>query len=188
MISKTLIIASVVATPLLAVIYQGTQAQSSFSDRIDDLQNYPWCYWSGDVKDGKPHGWGVGSCVFGQEPPEKRILARPPRPIGASLPTLAESIAISDVACDGSNEECTCKAEIELVIANRIDDYITFRGHYVSGKREGYGTFFYSGGSIYIGNWKNDKRHGDGALFDTSCVVRYVGAWCNDEKGACLST
>lgn len=37
-----------------------------------------------------------------------------------------------------------------------------YRGSFVAGKREGFGTFFYMNGSQYTGYWKNNMKDGTG--------------------------
>ena len=49
----------------------------------------------------------------------------------------------------------------------------------VIGKRDGYGKFFYSNGTIYEGYWKNDKKEGFGILFFQD-RTKISGAFKND--------
>ena len=37
-----------------------------------------------------------------------------------------------------------------------------YEGSIVNGNKEGFGTFCYISGSRYVGEWKNDKKHGKG--------------------------
>ncbi|KAJ1428260.1 hypothetical protein B484DRAFT_318901, partial [Ochromonadaceae sp. CCMP2298] len=37
-----------------------------------------------------------------------------------------------------------------------------YRGHFVKGRREGQGTFFFMNGSQYTGEWANDMKQGEG--------------------------
>ena len=43
------------------------------------------------------------------------------------------------------------------------------------------GTFTYTDGSKYVGNWKNDQMHGQGTLIGF-VEKKYIGEWNNDEK------
>ena len=58
---------------------------------------------------------------------------------------------------------------IHIWYDNKLGNNKFFRDRYVGqwkdGKREGYGKFFYSNGSIYEGYWKNDKKEGFGILY-----------------------
>ena len=56
------------------------------------------------------------------------------------------------------------------------DRYI---GEWKNGKREGYGKFFYSNGSIYEGYWKNNKKEGFG-IFNYNDRTKYIGNFKND--------
>lgn len=122
---------------------------------------YPWCSWSGELKNGKPHGWGAGSCVMGQEPTHLRDR----HPVW-----LPEQSSRERSPSNSASIERVCADEVDVATWGMIDDYPIFRGHYVDGKREGEGTYFYPDGTIYIGNWKDDQPHGVGAFFTASCV------------------
>ena len=56
------------------------------------------------------------------------------------------------------------------------DRYI---GEWKDGKREGYGKFFYSNGSIYEGYWKNNKKEGYG-IFTFQDRTKYIGNFKED--------
>ena len=45
---------------------------------------------------------------------------------------------------------------------------------------DGQGTFFYSDGSKYVGEWKNGKKHGKGTLTHLD-GEKYVGGWKDDK-------
>jgi len=77
MSSKKVIIFVLLTIPIAGVIYEVTRNTSSLSAQVDNLEPYPWCSWSGAVKDGKPHGFGAGDCVYGQEPLTKQVLSPP---------------------------------------------------------------------------------------------------------------
>lgn len=52
----------------------------------------------------------------------------------------------------------------------------TYEGHFVDGKRHGFGKFTDINGLVYKGEWKNDMRNGQG-VFTWSRSVRYDGEW-----------
>ena len=190
MTPRTVFIASLLAIPLAGLIYRSAQEQAFPSAQIADPHGYPWCYWSGEVKDGKPHGFGAGGCVFGQEPLKKRRLSPPLSQVQYRfLERDDKTIRIGNPAdpmqCDASRVSCECVNYHEMQISARIDDYTTFIGNYSHGKREGEGMFFYSDGTTYSGHWRADKREGEGALLNASCEVIYEGQWCADRQGRC---
>ncbi|CAF1065417.1 unnamed protein product [Adineta ricciae] len=39
-----------------------------------------------------------------------------------------------------------------------------YEGNFVNGRRNGFGTFYYSSGTKYIGEWKEDQKHGKGKV------------------------
>ncbi|KAF3704606.1 Radial spoke head 10 -like protein B [Channa argus] len=46
-----------------------------------------------------------------------------------------------------------------------------YRGDFVLGQRHGQGTFYYAGGAVYEGEWKNNQKHGkDGHVLNGECV------------------
>ena len=49
-----------------------------------------------------------------------------------------------------------------------------YRGRLIDGKRNGYGTFFYSNGSSYTGIWRDNKKHGPGLFIEANGVIRLV--------------
>ena len=66
---------------------------------------------------------------------------------------------------------------------NKLSNNKFFRDRYVGnwkdGKREGYGKFFYSNGTIYEGYWKNDKKEGFGVYYFQD-RTKISGAFKND--------
>ena len=46
---------------------------------------------------------------------------------------------------------------------------------------------FYDNGEIYEGQWKNDKRNGNGTLFNANGKVIYRGEWSKNETSNELS-
>jgi len=190
MSAKKLIIFVLITIPMAWLVYEGANTNSSHSARIDNLEDYPWCSWSGAVKDGKPHGFGAGGCVYGQAPLTKQVLSTALSEVQRQYLDRADKARYSGKpaerrTCDASPAACDCISYHELLISARIDDYTTFIGNYSHGKREGEGMFFYSDGTTYTGHWRGDKRHGEGALLNASCEVIYEGQWCADRQGKC---
>ena len=53
---------------------------------------------------------------------------------------------------------------------------------YTEGKRHGYGTYTDVNGWKYVGEWKNDKPHGQGTQTRPDYTVNYSGEWENGKK------
>ena len=72
---------------------------------------------------------------------------------------------------------------IHIWYDNKMSNNKFFRDRYVGewkeGKRDGYGKFFYSNGSIYEGYWKNNKKEGFGIL-SFQDRTKILGAFKND--------
>ena len=47
----------------------------------------------------------------------------------------------------------------------------------VNGKAEGKGTVVYDGKDKYVGDFKDDMKHGKGKYFDTERLLYYNGDW-----------
>lgn len=63
-----------------------------------------------------------------------------------------------------------------------------YRGEYLDGKREGFGSHFYKNGSLcYAGFWKNDKRDGLGVSFRESDHALHIAKWENGQPGGFIS-
>jgi len=154
--------------------------RSPSGQAIANPQQYPWCQWRGDVRNGKPHGWGVGGCVAGQESDAHRGLMPAIQELQEGEEFIPERDSPTERVGLTSAKENQCKNELAIVMAPGMDYYITFRGHYVDGKRQNKGSFFYPDGSIYIGNWINDQREGDGVLFNSKCRIIFAGRWQED--------
>ena len=65
----------------------------------------------------------------------------------------------------------------------------SFYGYWKNNKKDGYGRIKWSNGSEYVGEYKEDKFHGNGSLtfFQNGKKYRSVGEWRND-KGWNLKT
>ncbi len=48
--------------------------------------------------------------------------------------------------------------------------------------RNGYGTYTYSNGDTYEGDWSNSLRHGEGTYTFSSSESKYVGTWVNGRR------
>lgn len=57
-----------------------------------------------------------------------------------------------------------------------------YEGDYVDGVKEGEGDFLLPDGSVYSGQWKADKRHGQGTYVYAKTGDAYTGEWANDRK------
>ena len=53
---------------------------------------------------------------------------------------------------------------------------------FVNGKRNGTGTQRFKDGSVYVGEWKDDRRNGDGSYTTGDQQWTYDGAWANDKR------
>ena len=54
-------------------------------------------------------------------------------------------------------------------------------GEYKDGKRHGQGTYTYASGNIYVGEWKEDGRHGQGTYTFTNGDI-YVGEYKDGKR------
>src|SRR4051812_47120264 len=54
-------------------------------------------------------------------------------------------------------------------------------GNYLNDKMHGMGTYFFSDGTRYDGEWENDMSHGKGS-FLYSDGAKYIGAFSRDQK------
>ena len=84
-----------------------------------------------------------------------------------------ETKAINDLLKNNSSEE-----------SNKIKEYDNGRyiGGFVNGKREGKGTFFYSNGKRYEGEWKDDMEDGLGIMYYNKRKDRYEGSFKKGKK------
>ena len=57
-----------------------------------------------------------------------------------------------------------------------------YKGHFENGNLEGVGRFDYQNGSIYEGNWRENKKNGHGRLIESDGRSMYNGEWENDQK------
>jgi hypothetical protein len=59
-----------------------------------------------------------------------------------------------------------------------------YEGEWKNGKRDGQGTLTYTDGSKYTGGWKNNRMHGEGIKTYASkhLSMEYIGEWKNGNK------
>jgi hypothetical protein len=48
-----------------------------------------------------------------------------------------------------------------------------YEGNWIEGRREGFGTFFYSNGSRYDGYWHNNMKEGFGLLTEENGELKW---------------
>ncbi len=48
--------------------------------------------------------------------------------------------------------------------------------------KHGFGTYTYSNGDTYEGEWNNNLRHGQGTYTYASSGAKYGGAWVNGRR------
>jgi hypothetical protein len=58
----------------------------------------------------------------------------------------------------------------------------TYKGFFKSGNLDGIGNFEYLNGSVYEGDWKENRKHGRGQFIETDGRTVHVGEWENDYK------
>eukprot|EP01083_Nonionella_stella_P206076 749882_1 len=67
------------------------------------------------------------------------------------------------------------------------DGTLWYDGEWINGKRNGKGTSYYPNGrKRYIGDFKNNKYHGEGAFYRDDDNLYYDGHWANstmNDKG-----
>mmetsp|Transcript_19509 Transcript_19509/g.64693 ORF Transcript_19509/g.64693 Transcript_19509/m.64693 type:complete len:357 (-) Transcript_19509:3501-4571(-) len=61
------------------------------------------------------------------------------------------------------------------------DQYGTYEGDIVDGKKQGKGIMKYRNGDIYTGAWKNNMMNGEGTMVYTN-GEKYHGEWINDRR------
>ncbi len=58
----------------------------------------------------------------------------------------------------------------------------TYKGFFNNGNLQGMGRFDYQNGSIYDGDWRDNKKHGRGRMIEGDGRSIYNGEWENDLK------
>ena len=56
----------------------------------------------------------------------------------------------------------------------------TYKGSFSGGNLQGIGRFEYHDGSIYEGDWHENKKHGRGKLIEADGFTVYNGSWESD--------
>ena len=68
-------------------------------------------------------------------------------------------------------------------VEERVIEYdvgTRYVGQVKNNKRSGKGLFYYKDNSYYDGNWKDNRMHGRGSLFDSNGMLLYDGGWYMD--------
>ena len=71
--------------------------------------------------------------------------------------------------------------KVNLEFEKSIIGKDSYQGFSKNRKFEGYGKYIYENGNYYIGQWKNDLRHGKGTMFNSSGNIEQNGNWNNDK-------
>lgn len=58
----------------------------------------------------------------------------------------------------------------------------TYKGSFSQGNLQGIGRFEYLNGSVYIGDWKENRKNGKGQLIEPDGRTVFNGDWDNDYK------
>jgi len=142
----------------------------------------------GEYKDGKWHGQGTYTFADGRveegiwENHEFKYAQKITPTVTAKKtppPSKGEGFALPE--CPGSPTSSTRRSfwwnncEGTYTYANG-DKYV---GEWKDNKYHGQGTYTYADGRKYVGEWKDNKRHGQGT-YTTNDGVKYVGEWKND--------
>ncbi|KAE8993030.1 hypothetical protein PR003_g20734 [Phytophthora rubi] len=199
------------------VVYAGDLTHNEITGR----GTYWWpngSSYEGDVKRGKRHGRGVfvtgDRGVVREEAQESDEVSKP-----LLFAFRSHDDQGHEVDGDG-HDEAKSEDGAELVIAQSNARYdgewedglphgygelvfdaarnIRYEGQFVEGKREGNGHMHYADGSVYVGEWKDDVKCGQGVMTwmtprgvdelvnpeDATPLERYDGEWLNDcQKG-----
>ncbi|RLN27465.1 hypothetical protein BBJ28_00019367 [Nothophytophthora sp. Chile5] len=193
------------------VVYEGDFTHNE----ITGNGTYQWpngSSYAGQVQGGKRHGRGVfltGDLGVTQQPKaladDESVEPKPPQLFGYhSLEEEEETVdpGVEGEGCDPftlvtaqSNArydgEWVCGlphgyGELVFDAARQI----RYEGQFVAGKREGQGHMYYSDGSVFVGDWKDDVKCGHGVMTwmipgdeeDSGPIPieRYDGEWLDD--------
>ena len=83
-------------------------------------------------------------------------------------------------SCGEKNEENVQKEEKLQTIDTTFSNGDRYVGEWKDNKMHGQGTCTYASGGKYIGKWKDNKRHGQGTYTAAKGKV-YEGLWGNNE-------
>ena len=65
------------------------------------------------------------------------------------------------------------------VILNYNNGNILYIGDFINNKIEGIGKFIWEDGNYYIGEWKNNMKHGRGTIYYKNGTIKYEGDFIN---------
>ena len=57
---------------------------------------------------------------------------------------------------------------------------IKYEGDFIEDKYEGNGKYTFKSGEYYIGEWKNNLRHGKGKFYHKNGIIQFEGDYVND--------
>ena len=61
-----------------------------------------------------------------------------------------------------------------------------YEEEFANNKFEGEGKYYFENGEIYIGNFKNDRFHGQGMIIKIDGSVKYEGEFVNNKPDRCI--
>jgi antitoxin component YwqK of YwqJK toxin-antitoxin module len=63
-----------------------------------------------------------------------------------------------------------------------INNNESYEGEFVDGIYDGRGTYYWKNGNVkFVGNWKNNKRHGKGKIYENNSLI-FNGMWKDNHK------
>ena len=124
--------------------------------------------------------------------PEQEISAEESQPEKGSAAEEPAEVSVSEEtpALQETSEQAHYEIQNGQVVSNGIvsADTAVYRGEYLDGKREGFGSHFYKSGALsYAGFWKNDKRDGLGVSFRENDHALHIAKWENGKPGRFVS-
>ena len=74
------------------------------------------------------------------------------------------------------------------IVWEEYDSGHKFYGEFREGKRTGFGIYLYEYDEFHIGEWKNNKRHGEGEYYGTidGDIFRIAGNWKNGKRDGAM--
>ena len=62
-----------------------------------------------------------------------------------------------------------------------LNGNIMYEGNFINDKYEGNGKYIWENDVYYLGEWKNDLRHGKGIMYYSNGKIKQKGYWINNE-------